>query len=112
MIAGKFIDFKFIKSYYFTFDLERLIFNLNCYRDPKEKHALITKTEAKKNYILTDVDLEQRGTPLKYILGKNPHNSRWSDMKLYLLLQVRINTYFINRLYSYLLIIISFVETG
>ncbi|XKL66165.1 hypothetical protein PGB90_009585 [Kerria lacca] len=57
-------------------------------RDPKEKHALITKTEAKKNYILTDVDLEQRGTPLKYILGKNPHNSRWSDMKLYLLLQV------------------------
>lgn len=60
------------------------------FRDPKGKHALITKTEAKKNYILTDVDLEQRGTPLKYILGKNPHNSRWSDMKLYLLIQVSI----------------------
>lgn len=60
----------------------------NIFRDPKGKHALITKTEAKKNYILTDVDLEQRGTPLKYILGKNPHNSHWSDMKLYLLIQV------------------------
>ena len=57
-------------------------------RDPKEKHSLITKTEAKKNYVLTDVDLEKRGEPLKFILGKNPHNSRWSDMKLYLLIQV------------------------
>ncbi|XP_065217677.1 DNA repair protein complementing XP-A cells [Planococcus citri] len=72
-----------------SFLLEKFDYNVcdEC-RDAKEKHALITKTDAKKSYLLTDVDLEQRGKPLKFMLGKNPHNSRWNDMKLYLLPQV------------------------
>lgn len=54
----------------------------------KEKFDLITKTEAKKEYLLKDCDIDLRPPPLKYILGKNPHNSRWGEMKLYLQLQV------------------------
>lgn len=54
----------------------------------KEKFDLITKTEAKKEYLLKDCDFDLRSPPLKFILGKNPHNSRWGEMKLYLLLQV------------------------
>uniref|UniRef100_A0A2H8TKX6 DNA repair protein complementing XP-A cells n=1 Tax=Melanaphis sacchari TaxID=742174 RepID=A0A2H8TKX6_9HEMI len=54
----------------------------------KEKYDLITKTEAKKEYLLKDCDIDLRSPPLKFILGKNPHNSRWGEMKLYLLLQV------------------------
>ncbi|XP_025416959.1 DNA repair protein complementing XP-A cells homolog isoform X2 [Sipha flava] len=54
----------------------------------KEKFDLITKTEAKKEYLLKDCDIDLRTPPLKFILGKNPHNSRWGEMKLYLILQV------------------------
>ncbi|CAI6350184.1 unnamed protein product [Macrosiphum euphorbiae] len=54
----------------------------------KEKFDLITKTEAKKEYLLKDCDIDLRSPPLRFILGKNPHNSRWGEMKLYLLLQV------------------------
>ncbi|VVC32580.1 Putative DNA-binding domain,XPA, conserved site,XPA,XPA C- terminal,Zinc finger, XPA-type, conserved [Cinara cedri] len=54
----------------------------------KDKFDLITKTEAKKEYLLKDCDIDLRPPPLRYILGKNPHNSRWGEMKLYLLLQV------------------------
>ncbi|KAL5243227.1 hypothetical protein ACI65C_010637 [Semiaphis heraclei] len=54
----------------------------------KEKFDLITRTEAKKEYLLKDCDIDLRSPPLRFILGKNPHNSRWGEMKLYLLLQV------------------------
>ncbi|KAK7078248.1 hypothetical protein SK128_014931 [Halocaridina rubra] len=57
-------------------------------RDNEEKHNLITKTDAKNEYLLKDVDLEKREPPLKFIVRKNPHNERWGDMKLYLKLQV------------------------
>lgn len=65
-------------------------FTYNMYRDKfgKEKYDLITKTEAKKEYLLKDCDIDLRPPPLRYILGKNPHNSRWGEMKLYLQLQV------------------------
>ncbi|XP_053558675.1 DNA repair protein complementing XP-A cells [Bombina bombina] len=59
----------------------------NC-RDTEEKHKLITRTEAKQEYLLKDCDLDKREPVLKYILRKNPHNSHWGDMKLYLKLQV------------------------
>ncbi|KAM8792604.1 DNA repair protein complementing XP-A cells [Eudromia elegans] len=59
----------------------------NC-RDAEDKHKLITRTEAKEEYLLKDCDLDKREPVLKYILKKNPHNSRWGDMKLYLKLQV------------------------
>ncbi|KFO19091.1 DNA repair protein complementing XP-A cells [Fukomys damarensis] len=59
----------------------------NC-RDPDEKHKLITKTEAKQEYLLKDCDLEKREPALKFIVKKNPHHSQWGDMKLYLKLQI------------------------
>ncbi|XP_044295429.1 DNA repair protein complementing XP-A cells [Varanus komodoensis] len=59
----------------------------NC-RDAEDKHKLITRTEAKQEYLLKDCDLDKREPVLRFILKKNPHNSQWGDMKLYLKLQV------------------------
>ncbi|KAK9500169.1 hypothetical protein O3M35_001481 [Rhynocoris fuscipes] len=57
-------------------------------RDNEDKHSLITKTEAKCEYLLKDCDLDKREPPLKFISRKNPHNTNWGEMKLYLHLQV------------------------
>lgn len=57
-------------------------------RDPDGAHALITRTEAKAEYLLKDCDLDKREPALRFICRKNPHNERWGDMKLYLHLQV------------------------
>lgn len=57
-------------------------------RDNDGKHALITKTDAKAEFLLKDCDLDQREPPLKCIVKKNPHRSNWGDMKLYLKSQV------------------------
>ncbi|XP_067886396.1 DNA repair protein complementing XP-A cells isoform X2 [Heterodontus francisci] len=59
----------------------------NC-RDNEEKHKLITRTDAKQEFLLKDCDLDKRSPVLKYILRKNPHNSQWGDMKLYVRLQI------------------------
>lgn len=59
----------------------------NC-RDAEDKHKLITRTEAKEEYLLKDCDLDKREPVLRFIVKKNPHNPRWGDMKLYLKLQV------------------------
>ncbi|KAH0540305.1 DNA repair protein complementing XP-A cells homolog [Cotesia glomerata] len=57
-------------------------------RDPDDKHSLITRTEAKEEYLLKDCDFDRREPNLKYIVKKNPHNPRWGEMKLYLHLQI------------------------
>nr|CAB3267790.1 DNA repair protein complementing XP-A cells homolog [Phallusia mammillata] len=57
-------------------------------RDPEEKHSVITKTEARETYLLSEVDITKREPILKYVVRKNPHNRRWGDMKLYLRLQI------------------------
>ncbi|KAI4492792.1 hypothetical protein M0804_002583 [Polistes exclamans] len=57
-------------------------------RDREGKHSLITKSEAKQEYLLRDYDFDKREPALKYITRKNPHNPRWGEMKLYLHLQV------------------------
>ncbi|NP_001081354.1 DNA repair protein complementing XP-A cells homolog [Xenopus laevis] len=57
-------------------------------RDAEEKHKLITRTEAKQEYLLKDCDIDKREPVLKFILKKNPHNTHWGDMKLYLKAQV------------------------
>lgn len=62
--------------------------HLSAYRDKEGKHSLITKTEAKQEYLLKDCDLDKREPVLKYIVRKNPHNSNWGEMKLYLHLQI------------------------
>ncbi|XP_030050319.1 DNA repair protein complementing XP-A cells [Microcaecilia unicolor] len=59
----------------------------NC-RDAEGKHKLMTRTEAKQEYLLKDCDLDKREPVLRFIVKKNPHNSHWGDMKLYLKLQI------------------------
>ena len=54
-------------------------------------HELITKTDAKKEFLLRDSDFEkgERGdSSLRFLLRKNPHNPRYGDMKLFLRLQI------------------------
>lgn len=58
-------------------------------RDQDGEHSLITRTEAKAEYLLKDCDFDKRDPPLRYISRKNPHNIRWGEMKLYLHLQVQ-----------------------
>nr|ADD16467.1 RT05942p [Drosophila melanogaster] len=57
-------------------------------RDKDERYALITRTEAKAEYLLKDCDFDKREPKLRYISRKNPHNVRWGEMKLYLHLQI------------------------
>jgi len=57
-------------------------------KDDEGKHQLITRTDAKQEYLLKDCDFDLREPALRFILRKNPHNPRWGDMKLYLQLQV------------------------
>jgi DNA-repair protein complementing XP-A cells len=57
-------------------------------RDKDGKHALITKTDAKSEFLLKDCDLELREPPLPFITRPNPHNLNWGQMKLFLRLQV------------------------
>lgn len=57
-------------------------------RDPDDAHSLVTRTDARAEYLLKDTDLDKRPPPLRYILRANPHNPAWGDMKLYLKLQV------------------------
>lgn len=56
-------------------------------KDP-ELHKLVTKTEAMKEYLLKECDLDKREPPLKFIRKKNPHNVNWGEMKLYLQQQI------------------------
>lgn len=53
-----------------------------------EDYKLITKTDAKAEFLLKDCDFDFREPALKYIVKKNPHQSR-NDMKLYLYFQCK-----------------------
>ncbi|CAF4950603.1 unnamed protein product [Pieris macdunnoughi] len=57
-------------------------------RDDEEKHALITRTEAKGEYSLKDCDLDSRPPPLLCVRRRNPHRARFAEMRLYLRVQV------------------------
>lgn len=57
-------------------------------KDLKGKHCLVTRTEAKNEYLLTDVDLDRREPPLRCWLRKNPREYARGCMKLYLRMQV------------------------
>ncbi|CAG2163917.1 unnamed protein product [Oppiella nova] len=57
-------------------------------RDLKDRHSLVTRTEAKSEYLLKDCDLDKRPPPLRYYAKKNPHEFARGDMKLYLRSQV------------------------
>ena len=57
--------------------------------DNAEEFELITRTDAKKEFLLKDCDFDFREPALKYIVKKNPHNKRWGEMKLYLKFQCK-----------------------
>ena len=48
------------------------------------KHELITKTDAKNEFLLKDTDFVRPEPALKFIARKNPHKESWGEMKLYL----------------------------
>lgn len=56
-------------------------------RDYKGAHELITRTDAKTKYLLKDCDIDLRKPTLRYILKKNPYQTR-GDMRLYLKFQI------------------------
>ncbi len=59
----------------------------NC-KDTNTLYTVITKTQAKTEFLLTEEELADT-LLLPSISRKNPHNPRWSDMKLYLRKQCR-----------------------
>ncbi|MCJ1307152.1 hypothetical protein MMC25_000798 [Agyrium rufum] len=52
-----------------------------------EKYSLLTKTEAKEDYLLTDPELKDEEL-LPHIERPNPHKATWNNMMLYLRYQV------------------------
>jgi len=52
-----------------------------------EKYSLLTKTEAKEDYLLTDPELKDEHL-LPHLERPNPHKSTWHNMFLYLRCQV------------------------
>uniref|UniRef100_A0A915KM78 XPA C-terminal domain-containing protein n=1 Tax=Romanomermis culicivorax TaxID=13658 RepID=A0A915KM78_ROMCU len=57
-------------------------------KNTKDVHLLITRTDAKQEFLLKDMDFDKRKPRLRFISRKNPHNARWGDMRLYLRSQV------------------------
>ncbi|OWR50806.1 DNA repair protein complementing XP-A cell [Danaus plexippus plexippus] len=57
-------------------------------RDDEDKHELITRTEAKSEFLLKDCDLDARPPPLRCVRRRNPHRARFAEMRLYLRVQV------------------------
>lgn len=52
-----------------------------------DKYSLLTKTEAKEDYLLTDPELKDESL-LPHLEKPNPHKSNWQNMQLFLRLQV------------------------
>ncbi|KAJ6627250.1 XPA protein C-terminus-domain-containing protein [Mycena sp. CBHHK59/15] len=58
-----------------------------CQNDKPEKYSLLTKTECKQDYLLTDPELRDEEL-LPHMLKANPHKSTFANMMLYLRYQV------------------------
>lgn len=58
-----------------------------CERKLPEKYSLLTKTEVKEDYLLTDAELRDEEL-LPHMLKANPHKSTYSNMMLFLRSQV------------------------
>ncbi|KAH6656671.1 XPA protein C-terminus-domain-containing protein [Truncatella angustata] len=67
------------------------VFNISvcnrCKEASPEKYSLLTKTEAKEDYLLTDPELRDEEL-LPHLSRPNPHKSHWHDMMLFLRCQV------------------------
>ncbi|KAJ7666441.1 XPA protein C-terminus-domain-containing protein [Mycena rosella] len=58
-----------------------------CQNDKPEKYSLLTKTECKQDYLLTDPELRDEEV-LPHMLKANPHKSTFANMMLYVRYQV------------------------
>lgn len=58
-----------------------------CKADLPDKYSLLTKTECKEDYLLTDPELRDVEI-MPHLLKPNPHNTTYSSMMLYLRYQV------------------------
>ncbi|KAK8094825.1 XPA protein C-terminus-domain-containing protein [Apiospora hydei] len=58
-----------------------------CKEEKPEKYSLLTKTECKDDYLLTDPELRDEEL-LPHLSRPNPHKSHWHDMMLFLRYQV------------------------
>ncbi|KAJ2900642.1 hypothetical protein MKZ38_002301 [Zalerion maritima] len=58
-----------------------------CREKYPEKYSLLTKTECKEDYLLTDSELRDPEL-LPHLSKPNPHKSHWHDMMLFLRFQV------------------------
>ncbi|KJZ73089.1 hypothetical protein HIM_07473 [Hirsutella minnesotensis 3608] len=65
-----------------------------CKEKMPEKYSLLTKTECKQDYLLTDPELRDPEL-LPHLSKPNPHKSHWHDMMLFLRCQVE--EYAINK---------------
>lgn len=74
------IDFKW-------FEILKCAVCNNCKDKFPEKYSLLTKTEAREDYLLTDPELKDEEL-LPHLERPNPHKSTWNNMMLYLRYQV------------------------
>jgi DNA-repair protein complementing XP-A cells len=58
-----------------------------CKKEFADKYSLLTKTEAREDYLLTNPELQDEEI-LPHLKRPNPHKSTWNDMQLYLRFQV------------------------
>lgn len=58
-----------------------------CKERVPEKYSLLTKTEAREDYLLTDPELKDESL-LPHLERPNPHKSNWNNMQLFLRFQV------------------------
>ncbi|RIA86257.1 XPA protein C-terminus-domain-containing protein [Glomus cerebriforme] len=72
-------------------NLFRKTFRINicksCKKKYPEKYSLITKSEAKEDYLLTDPELKDEEV-LPHLSKPNPHKATWNNMMLFLREQV------------------------
>lgn len=59
----------------------------NCREEKPEKYSMLTKTEVKQDYLLTDPELRDTDL-LKHLERPNPHKQTFNNMMLYLRYQV------------------------
>ncbi|CAG8466652.1 6440_t:CDS:2 [Cetraspora pellucida] len=74
------IDYQFHRTF-------RINICKTCKEKFPEKYSLLTKTEVKEDYLLTDAELKDE-EHLPHLSKQNPHKSTWNDMMLYLREQV------------------------
>jgi DNA-repair protein complementing XP-A cells len=69
------------------YDFYRVLVCKKCKKDRPDEYSLLTKTECKQDYLLTDEELNDT-EKMPHQIRKNPHKSTYSNMLLYLRKQV------------------------